>query len=328
MILSRPGRLNRNSILYMRERCPGRLGIGIRCCIRHWRIWMRMALLSCRSMRRCISRMMGLWRGRRRFGRGSGSWMRRARGTFDYMSLLATSGVDWNRVGQPMNSAETLKSRLEACGFVDVRDDVYKVRHPSSSEYQSVHWLWTASRRSLAQRSPSQGARLHDALPLFRSPRSIHTSPLHTRPWLDRRRNASIDGRSQVWVVFRSESFVCHDSFCAWAKADETIFNIIFRYFFVRVRLGWREYIYGEYTNYFLGLFFLFFFLFFWLISNSVFGEVIWLIHLAILGGCLITFFSGVIEKQFFLSGTQLIHLLGNYQLNVHGCRQNSGLGT
>ncbi|PCH01511.1 Hypothetical protein PENO1_042530 [Penicillium occitanis (nom. inval.)] len=31
------------------------------------------------------------------------------------------------RVGQPMNSAETLKVRLEACGFVDVRDDAYKL---------------------------------------------------------------------------------------------------------------------------------------------------------------------------------------------------------
>ncbi|KUL83232.1 hypothetical protein ZTR_10469 [Talaromyces verruculosus] len=31
------------------------------------------------------------------------------------------------RVGQPMNSVETLKARLEACGFVDVRDDVYKL---------------------------------------------------------------------------------------------------------------------------------------------------------------------------------------------------------
>jgi hypothetical protein len=28
-----------------------------------------------------------------------------------------------------MNSVETLKARLEACGFVDVRDDAYKVYH-------------------------------------------------------------------------------------------------------------------------------------------------------------------------------------------------------
>ncbi|EED14088.1 conserved hypothetical protein [Talaromyces stipitatus ATCC 10500] len=31
------------------------------------------------------------------------------------------------RVGQPMNSVETLKARLERAGFVDVRDDAYKV---------------------------------------------------------------------------------------------------------------------------------------------------------------------------------------------------------
>lgn len=31
-----------------------------------------------------------------------------------------------------MNAVETLKGRLEACGFVDVRDDSYKV-HPSFS---------------------------------------------------------------------------------------------------------------------------------------------------------------------------------------------------
>lgn len=30
-----------------------------------------------------------------------------------------------------MNLAETLKARLEASGFVDVRDDAYKVIHPS-----------------------------------------------------------------------------------------------------------------------------------------------------------------------------------------------------
>lgn len=47
------------------------------------------------------------------------------------MTLLGISGVDWNRVGQPMNSAETLKARLEACGFVDVRDDAYKVHYRS-----------------------------------------------------------------------------------------------------------------------------------------------------------------------------------------------------
>jgi SAM-dependent methyltransferase len=46
-----------------------------------------------------------------------------------YMRLLGISVVDWIRVGQPMNSAETLKVRLEACGFVDVRDDAYKVHY-------------------------------------------------------------------------------------------------------------------------------------------------------------------------------------------------------
>lgn len=35
--------------------------------------------------------------------------------------------ADGYRINQPMNTAETMKERLERLGFVDVRDDIYKV---------------------------------------------------------------------------------------------------------------------------------------------------------------------------------------------------------
>ncbi|KKA22693.1 hypothetical protein T310_3279 [Rasamsonia emersonii CBS 393.64] len=44
-----------------------------------------------------------------------------------YANLTEDGWVELQEINQPMNTAETMKERLERLGFVDVRDDIYKV---------------------------------------------------------------------------------------------------------------------------------------------------------------------------------------------------------
>jgi hypothetical protein len=43
--------------------------------------------------------------------------------------------IDRNRIDQPLNMAPTMKRRLEDAGFVDVRDDAYKVGFSRTSDW-------------------------------------------------------------------------------------------------------------------------------------------------------------------------------------------------
>jgi SAM-dependent methyltransferase len=60
------------------------------------------------------------------------SWQEKLNGAGDrYLYLSRQSGglvlTDRARINRPLNTAETMKQRMERLGFVDVRDDAYKV---------------------------------------------------------------------------------------------------------------------------------------------------------------------------------------------------------
>ena len=106
------------------------------------------------------------------------------------------------KFGKKMNIAHKYKGQMEAAGFVDVVDDVYKVRLPIDACFRPLIRDATAnleagSLRSLGQGSPAQGD-----LPIPESGhvggcRTLHARTFYACFGLEHGRNSGLDRRCQ-----------------------------------------------------------------------------------------------------------------------------------